>query len=113
MTQLFVEFVRLLTNVLIEIREVRTIQKEQEADIMALEDTVQKLEEDVTLVKDVIASLKAGVAELKAIVEELKGQVPTAELLARLEKVDADLDAAIAPEPTPEPPVEPVAAKTK
>jgi archaellum component FlaC len=111
MTQLFVEFVRLLTNVLIEIREVRTIQKEQEADIMALEEITQKLEEDVANVAAKDAAQDKAIAELKAIIEELKGLIVTPEQLARLEKVDADLDVLTAP--APEPPVEPVAAKTK
>jgi chromosome segregation ATPase len=112
MTQLFVEFVKLLTQILLEVREMRAKIQELEAE----------MDERLALLEAALGRIATEVSETAAEVERLKG------LIGDNTEAQAAIDAAIvrlhnaadalnalqpAPEPTPEPPVEPVAAKTK
>lgn len=118
MQQLLTALINLINTFLHKFDKLDERVTEGEKRMARLDDITAALEADVQQVKDALAAQKQAVADLKAIVEELRGQIPTGELLDRLNKVDADLDAAIAPETPPveppaEPPAEPVATRSR
>lgn len=73
------------------------------SNIDRIEKEVAEIGADVTVVRDAVGGLKTVIADLKEQVA--KGQVDQTRLdaaAASLEKIDDDLDAITAPEPTPE-----------
>lgn len=118
MTNLLSAILNVFSQFLQEARDLRKRLDEQENEMATLSEQVLKLEEDAVLVKNRIDALKVAETETKAVIAELQtriadleGKVPTQDLLDRLDKVDTDLDAAIAAEPTtptePNPPTPP------
>jgi uncharacterized protein YlxW (UPF0749 family) len=112
MTQLFVEFVRLLTQVLLEIRDLRERVTKLEAN---MDERLALLEAALTRIGQEVNETAQEVERLKDLIgDNSEAQAAIDAAIVRLHNAADALNALQpAPEPTPEPPVEPVAAKTK
>jgi uncharacterized protein YlxW (UPF0749 family) len=110
MTQLFVEFVRLLTQVLLEIRDLRERVTKLEAN---MDERLALLEAALTRIGQEVNETAQEVERLKDLIgDNSEAQAAIDAAIVRLHNA-ADALNALQPAPAPEPPVEPVAAKTK
>lgn len=73
--------------------------RQLEVQVATLQEETAKLEQDVLNIQGAVGLLKQEVLDLQALVADLQAAgVMTPEIQARLDKIDADLDA-IAPDP--------------